>query len=178
MAALTSHLFPWEDTVPVRWNKQTHKMPLIHWTLKPLDKFEESPVEIGVRREGRAGTDALGLHMSPVVVNYLKRKTSPKFVMGEGDRLANSNFFKAAIARGHTLFLFHLYAGEKVVSERREARGSKQDIGWLRSRRTKTYKLADEWGGVVVHLNAELAVEELRRKVVATPGIHSVLNPA
>lgn len=116
-------------------------------------------VELGGRRSGFSGTDVLSLSVQPRVVSWLT-ETRPSLVLAEGDRLANSKFFAAAVEIGYDLQIVRLVVSANVASSRRQARaialGSKlQQPSWVAGRVTKARRLADEWGGRVLDLDAD-----------------------
>lgn len=161
--ALTKHLFPIPVEDKQRWNKQTHKVPYVGlW--KPM-RYKPLAVELGVRRDSFGGTDALGMHMSPVMALWLKKQNFP-VIIGEGDRCGNNTFFERITRDKIQLQVIHLHAAEGILSERRTARGSKQDPTWLASRRTMIAEIARKWKHLTVSIKSEGSVNRVKANVL------------
>ncbi len=103
--------------------------------------------EIGVVRDEFPGTD--GLSMSIITKAERLLVTRPANYYAEGDRLAVSRFFMAAVDAGYDLHLFWLFPPEDVVAGRRKNRVQK--LAWMRGRDTKAARLAAAWGATVLH---------------------------
>lgn len=99
--------------------------------------------QIGVIREGFAGTDGLALNAQPAVLEWLARYPFDYFV-AEGDRLANAKFFTAVQALGYRLTVAALL-GAELAAVNREKRaqvvGRAQNDTWVRGRATKVDRL-------------------------------------
>lgn len=106
--------------------------------------YADGVVELGRRRStGFSGTDALGMSVITRVEPWLADLEAP-VLFGEGDRLANARFFRAAQARG-PLEVVLLEDPAGLASARRAQRGSNQKPAWLRGRESKVFNLAAEW---------------------------------
>ena len=104
--------------------------------------YDNGVWELGRDREDFGGTDALAMDVQPDVLQFME-SIHPRYVMAEGDRLANKGFFTEMRRLGYTLHVYHL-TGEGLATQRRLARGSKQNETWIKGRRTKSKALA-EW---------------------------------
>jgi hypothetical protein len=168
MANLTAKLAaPEPGQTIVGYNNQKHKVPYVQW-----DTFPDV-AEVGVRRPQHGGTDALGLHMSPVIGLWLQDRPFT-YVLAEGDRCANSKFFGAVRHAGYELCLVHL-SGPELAAERRTSRGTTQTEQWVNSRRTRAERLTQEWGALV--LQAEDAFADHVRHLANTwPDLTYALN--
>lgn len=100
-----------------------------------------SAVELGRRRESCPGTDALSMAVQPRVLAWLPTARH-RLVLGEGDRLANDGFIRAALDAGYRPHLFMLDAPGDVLDARCAARGSGQAASWRAGRLTKVLRLA------------------------------------
>lgn len=166
MAALTEHLEARVGEAKQKWNKQNHKVPYIGlWKPGRQERFGPNAVEIGVRREKFGGTDALGMHMSPVIALWLARFTEGNF-LGEGDRLGNRTFFKRILDAGIELSIIHLYAGGRVLYDRRAARGTKQDETWINGRRSMAFGVAEAFKERTINVLAEGNPLTIRSKIL------------
>jgi GTPase SAR1 family protein len=129
-------------------------------------------VELGARREGFAGTDALPMNVQPKVVEWLAKAAVP-YVLAEGDRLANSKFFNSVLACGWQLRIAYLAIPASVAEERRTARAAELGVGpqdpkWIKGRQTKTRRLVEEWGAMVYRLNGTRPTVELMGDLIRT----------
>lgn len=122
--------------------------------------FPEAVVELGARRDQFGGTDALAMNVQPRVEQYLAT-TEHNLVLAEGDRLANPKFFDAAIEAGWKLLIARLYVKPRTALARRQARGSRQDASWVKSRATKVERLAATFPERVIHVRHEDGDTEL-----------------
>jgi energy-coupling factor transporter ATP-binding protein EcfA2 len=103
-------------------------------------------VQLGAQRDGGfGGTDALGMAVQPVVLNWLPT-CGYDYVLAEGDRLANDKFFNAVTDMGWNLCVAWIDLPDSVAVQRRAARGSNQNETWLKGRVTKVDKLSRKWG--------------------------------
>jgi len=101
-------------------------------------------VELGGRREGYPGTDALALDASPRVVDFL-RFQRPELVMGEGARLGTEKFLLAAQSIGYELHLYHLVGPAR---SRRREREKPQKESYAKGQRTKSAHLSTMFGAL------------------------------
>lgn len=117
--------------------------PVGHDVLRPLIPVDGwSAAEIGRRRDGHAGTDALSMSVQPRVVQWLA--THPHhLLLAEGDRLANLRFVAEANRAGYYVTLIYLDAPGHVLDARCHARGTTQDARWRAGRATKVRRLAE-----------------------------------
>jgi hypothetical protein len=93
------------------------------------------------RRDGLfQGTDGLSLSVQPRVLDWL-RQYPTGWVIAEGDRLANTSFFRAVEDIGWTLHVVALVASDCTLDVRRAERGTHQNPTWLAGRRTKVRNL-------------------------------------
>ena len=112
-------------------------------------KYDCGVVELGKRREGFSGTDALPMNVQPKVEQWLSDEL-PELLLFEGDRLSNGKFFTVLRHIGYTLHLYQL-SGASMAAERRAARGSNQDRRWIEGRRTKALNLAVDFDAKQIH---------------------------
>ena len=133
---------------------------------KPVNHivYQNRGIQLGARREGFSGTDALALNAQPTVVSWLTSITFPyKAVVAEGDRLANEKFFSSLLQQespyAWSVMVIHLDVPDEVAAERCAARGSNQDPTWVAGRRTKVKRLAANWAGLT--LDGTKSIEEL-----------------
>ena len=104
---------------------------------------------LGKRRAGFGGTDALAMNIQPRVVEWLSGQPYP-LILAEGDRLANAKFFRAITALGLAPTVVRLVVDPPdLVWARRQARGSNQNVTWLRGRQTKVERL-NPWVTAVI----------------------------
>jgi hypothetical protein len=97
---------------------------------------------LGRWRRTAPGTDALGMHVQPIVLRWLERQAELA-VVAEGDRLGNRSFLLAVAAAGIELTVVLLDTPPELAARRRSSRGSRQDPAWIASRLTKVARLAD-----------------------------------
>lgn len=118
-------------------------------------RYDCGIMEIGKRRQSFSGTDALSMSVQPKVEDYIAG-VQPRFLLAEGDRLANDKFLRFLDDAGYEL---HLYALEGAVAAaaQRRARGSNQDGTWLRGRQTKVARLTVRWGFDILPVGVPLA---------------------
>ena len=122
--------------------RKVKTVPYVSWT-----HFGGDICEIGHDRETFGGTDALGMAAQNHVLDWLINGEGKryKYVLAEGDRLANGKFFDAVWAAGINLTVYALVPPAKVIEKRRRARneaiGKQQDERWLKTRATKVANL-------------------------------------
>lgn len=115
------------------------KVPYITWT-----QYSPTVIQLGHDRGVFGGTDALGMAAQNHVLAWLK-STKSRFILAEGDRLANGKFFEAVQELGIVLTVACVTVPEDVLAARREERNKKigkaQDERWLKTRATKVANL-------------------------------------
>lgn len=132
-------------------------------------------VELGAHRPGFAGTDALSMSVQPAVLAWLA-DTNHTLVIAEGDRLANSKFFRAVLDVGWNLTVIHLTVSPVVATLRREDRAralgvEPQGPTWVQGRRTKVANLAAAWPCVTIDANQPAADVAAALAAVEAPPI-------
>ena len=130
-------------------------------------------VQLGVAREGFAGTDGLAMDVMPVALGWLFTCKCLNLV-GEGDRLASDKFFKAAECAGWDVTVGLVYADTDTLMQRWRERGAKQDPKWVEGRITKAYRLADRWADEEWFFNSEDPLDDLVYKVRRHPAIANI----
>lgn len=117
-------------------------VPYVSWT-----EYDSKIAQIGKVREQFSGTDALGMAAQNHVIGWLADQPY-KFLVAEGDRLANRKFFAAVMNQGHNLCVVVLQPPDDVLERRRKKRnkelGKEQDERWLKTRKTKVSNLVAE----------------------------------
>jgi GTPase SAR1 family protein len=122
--------------------RKVKTVPYVSWT-----HFGSGTMELGHDRDTFGGTDALGMAAQNHVIEFLRDGPGSeyKFVLAEGDRLANGKFFDAMWGMGVDLNVYALMPPAKVIDRRRNARnkaiGKSQDERWLKTRQTKVANL-------------------------------------
>jgi len=96
--------------------------------------------EIGKHRAAFPGTDALSMSVQPVTLDWMRRFYY-RTVLGEGQRLGNRKFLDAAASMAYFVTLVYLDADEDLLRQRRSARGSAQDYGWVKGAATQAANL-------------------------------------
>jgi hypothetical protein len=132
----------------------------------PHDQMGERAAELGRRREGFSGTDALSMSIQPVAVRWITGCPFP-LVLGEGARLANTGFLLAARRAGYTVTLPYLDAPAWVLDQRCTARGSAQNGQWRRGAATRAARIAAlmELDARVLRLDATRAPADLAAEI-------------
>lgn len=120
---------------------------------KPESVSDESPL-LKVQRwdsglvlgfdtgEGFPGTDRLSMAVQPHAMRWVTESDLPKYVIGEGQRLANVAFLMALAARSD-LRVVHIRLDEAVAQSRRTKRGTGQNEKWAKAARSRAYNLAE-----------------------------------
>lgn len=137
------------------------------------DSGELVGAEIGRRREGFPGTDALQMNVMPRARNWVKGHFYD-LLLGEGDRLSSMRFLDAAAEGGYEVNLVYMHARPRVLDARCKARGTDQSEVWRSGRATMCMRLADnaDRAGYKVHrLNAELTTGELVQELLKLPAL-------
>lgn len=110
------------------------------------DSRQQQGWHLGRPRDKFGGTDALAMNVQPDAVNWAESVADDGLVVyGEGDRLGNATFLRALAERG-PLCLIEL-RGPDIAAAQREARGSRQNPGWVRGRATHVTRLVNELAG-------------------------------
>lgn len=94
-------------------------------------------------KEVFAGTDKLSMAVSPKAVDWIKSQPT-EFIIGEGDRLNNREFFEAAETFGE-LEIIELTVSEKERARRYKARGSNQSEEFIQRVLTKCENIRREF---------------------------------
>lgn len=107
-----------------------------------------------LREDGARGTDLLARDIKPDVMEWLGGSAAPRYVMGEGDRLAHPNFFGEAAELGYEVQVVHAWCPAELsyerASKRRAIRGMEpQHASWYKGRVTKHERLEAGWPGTV-----------------------------
>lgn len=115
---------------------------------RPIDLLD-CHVREGVRVLGKyegnetfSGTDRLSMAVSPKAIEYISTKPN-EIIIGEGDRLNNKGFFKAA---GDDLIIIHLTVSDQERERRYKERGSDQSSKFIQTVRTKCKNILEEFG--------------------------------
>lgn len=130
------------------------------------DDGRPQAAQIGGSDPHYPGTDRLSMSVLPRAIDWLSQAPTP-FVFGEGDRLANGRFFQAMTEWCDEWRLVVLNAPSDVAADRRARRGSQQNPGWVKGRRTKFLKLAHDWHDHAVTLDATAPTAQLAREIRA-----------
>lgn len=93
------------------------------------------------RNELHPGTDTLSYNIMPKAIEWVKQREDP-LIIGEGDRLANPKFWRAAQDANHRILIIHLTGPARA---RRINRGTVQNETWLKSRATRVKNLVDNY---------------------------------
>lgn len=132
--------------------------PIMHQT------YTSGVVQLGMDRETFGGTDALPLDANPKAIRFLQETAAPA-VIGEGDRLANDKFFRAALEAGYALTIAYLDTPEPIARQRRLERGSTYRESWAKGRHTKARNLAERWGRMVWRIDGRKTPEEIAARL-------------
>jgi GTPase SAR1 family protein len=96
--------------------------------------------QLGAQRSPFGGTDALALNVQPKVIQWLDH-CPYRYVVAEGDRLANRKFFAAVINLGWHLTVALVDVPPVVAQRRRTRRGALQSEIWAKGRLSKLQAL-------------------------------------
>lgn len=156
-----------------------HQVPYVYYT-----EYTPGVIQLGWDRETFGGTDSLGMAAQKHVIAFLEEHR-PRYVLAEGDRLANMKFFAAVQEMGYDLDVCCLEVSEDVLQARRAKRnaviGKAQNENWLKTRMTKVANLKSGLDVTVIDANRpakEVAKElsqsyrvirEIRRAISETP---------
>jgi hypothetical protein len=111
--------------------------------------------QLGADRPMFGGTDALGMSVQPLVVDWLSTQVVRRFIFAEGDRLGNGSFFTSVKGLGYHLTVASLSCSPEILLARREQRGSNQDPTWIRGRESKCAKLESTWADMDYLMNGD-----------------------
>lgn len=103
---------------------------------------EQVALEMGKRRLQFAGTDAMSMAVQPLAESWIAARPAP-LVLGEGMRLANLKFFKAAATAGYRVKVVYIEINPTVLEEQRRARGAAQSERWLAGATSRAHNLAE-----------------------------------
>jgi hypothetical protein len=152
-------------TAHLRW--QDHQTPFAWQQHGPL-------AQLGARRACYPGTDALGMHVHPVVLAWLGTHPAP-IILAEGDRLASAAFFRGVLARGYALTVIWLDLPWPDLWRRLQARGTRPSVAWVASRYTKCARLAAGWTLPRWRLDARRPAAAVVAAVAQHPALASTL---
>lgn len=85
-------------------------------------------------------------------LEYFKTHKSDYRILWEGDRLARDRWLDALLSNGYELMLYHLWGDGESVAERRDNRGTDQNISWVNGRRSLCVRLSKERNGIDVEM--------------------------
>lgn len=162
------------------------KSTLLDWLTESLEfRNEDQPfahrvwmpdsaqpvVELGARREKFSGTDALSMSVQPKVLDWLAA-TDYRFVIGEGDRLANAKFVDGALKLGWRVSLLYLACSAAVADYRRTARAyaqgtALQSEAWAKGRVSKVKNLVRSYPSLVWEVDADRPISAVVGEVRA-----------
>lgn len=128
--------------------------------------------QLGAKREGRSGTDALPYSVQPKVLQFMEK--NPTSVIAEGDRLANTPFLRKLIYLGWDIDLILLDVPVEVSVKRCFQRRSKQSDSWFKGRVTKTHRLHKRWKRIVTVVDATKPIEEVASIIQNTKAVRKL----
>lgn len=110
-------------------------------------------VELGIRRADFSGTDALPMNVQPKVERWLADEgLDYPLVIGEGDRLGNVKFLRAAREAGWIVHLVVMQLPAEALNLRHAGRGKAQSESWREGRKTKVRNTASWAVGEGIHV--------------------------
>ena len=137
-------------------------------------------IQLGEMRDGRSGTDALPYNVQPTVVSFMAKDLtvnhSQGAVVGEGDRLANTNFFRQLIYAGWEVDLVLIHVPVEVARRRCFKRRSTQAESWWQGRVTKTVKLAQRWKRFLTVVDGTKSTDEVAAHLRETIAVQRILG--
>jgi energy-coupling factor transporter ATP-binding protein EcfA2 len=146
--------------------------PYISWT-----HYTDKACQLGYDRKPFGGTDALGMAAQNHVLAWLNTKPY-RYILGEGDRLANMKFLKAVEEIGYDVTLAVLTCSPELLERRRAKRNAqldkKQDEKWLKTRTTKVTNLRNMFEGEVWELDSGKPFKELAREFATHPVVRAI----
>ena len=128
-----------------------------------------SAIELGHRREPFGGTDTLAYDAINKIEQWLPKLERIDFIIGEGDRLANTRFITLCQQLGK-VHLYHLTTKPETSAQRRAKRAQEfgtanQNESWVKGRTSKHENLAKKHNAIA--LNANLQPSMLARIILA-----------
>jgi hypothetical protein len=134
--------------------------------------------ELGrMRAGGMHGTDALAMNAITKVEAWMDAmRGSVKYLVGEGDRLANDRFFEFCESVGE-LTVAKLCVSPAEAKARSAKRGSKQDPSWVKGRCSKVDTLAGRWVSPEWMLDGNDTIPNLAKRVREHPAFESLRVP-
>ena len=140
------------------FDMESVKTPIAYRIQKDLhSKDSKYNIQLGKTAPVYAGTDTLSftaIDKMPDLYELWNSKDKIKYILGEGDRLANRTYFDLAKEYGN-LHIFYLELDENIRQNRSLARSmennlSKQNLTWQKGRLTKHKKLAKEYNAHII----------------------------
>jgi hypothetical protein len=126
------------------WDREVHRTASVpHSTLRHPVSGRVLGLELGVPRPGFPGTDTLAMDISPRALQFLSTQLVP-FALGEGSRLATRPFLGSLVHAGVRLTFVSLTADERLLTERWQDRGAKQNPAWRKGATTRAERMY-EW---------------------------------
>lgn len=136
-----------------------------------FSRHDSGVVQLGKPRQGGfPGTDALPLNVQPKAVEFIMNTDAPA-VIAEGDRLANTGFFQAAMDAGFALTIAYFRLSLDDSRARCRKRGSRYNDSWIKGRHTKCERIARDWERAVWTLDAMQPAETLAERLRSHPAI-------
>ena len=138
-----------ELTKDLEYTEYTYPFAHIVYKTNPV------AIEIGGKRQPFGGTDALSMGVQGAVIEWLRDREDPSYILAEGDRLATASFFRKVLEVGYGIHLVHVDTPADVAADwraqRADARGMHlQNQAWVRGRATKCQNLAEMFDASIV----------------------------
>ena len=92
-----------------------------------------------------SGTERLSMAVAPQAIKYLERKND-EIILGEGDRLNNKGFFRAALDNEVELHIIVLETSDAERQRRYDERGPNQKESFLKTVNTKVNNMVEAFG--------------------------------
>lgn len=148
-------------------------VPIISEETNPF-KFTQyaNGYQIGAKRERKSGTDALSYSVQPQVLEFMEQ--NPASVIAEGDRLANTAFFRKLIYAGWSVDLILLDVPVEIAQKRCFQRRSSQSYSWFSGRVTKTQNLKQRWKRIITVVDGTKPVEEVAAIIQSTKAVRQL----
>lgn len=138
--------------------------PYVSWT-----EYSPECCQLGYDRGTFGGTDALGMAAQKHVQNWLLT-CEYKYVLAEGDRLANGKFFQFCRENDIDITIVCIDVAEKTSQERREKRnaaiGKQQNEQWLKTRHTKVDNIKSEFISKENIINGNLPIKDVAKSML------------
>lgn len=156
--------------------------------LKGVEKGEDVPqpfpftwhrkknlIVLGKDREEFSGTDAMAYSVMPKVLDFIKDPTTrPDTILGEGDRLANDNFFKGCFYGEWDLNIVLIDTPPAIAERRCFQRRSKQSASWRAGRITKVNKLVRRWRKYITVIDGLQSEEDIAEQLKSLEGFKRI----